>query len=472
MALTAAGLVAVYRTVFLHREWIEWPYSFGLAAGALGYMLLARRGRQEEPVARWPRRVRRPAAVSIAVSTLLFALCGLVAVHGMRPRTIPYYDQEAYIAGAMAVRGCGGPWAAVAKCFVGGFPESNREPLALLILSPFARGELELFEAGKHVTLLWGVLAVASAGFVGWRIFGPAAGVVAAFGLSMNHFTLQHSALVSSESLFVLATVWSAYFVVVGLKRRWLWPLGGMLAGLAYLSKAPGMLLCGAFAAAAAASLRWSALREKHCYLFVAGFVLVCLPFFVDGMLKYGSPIHTPKSSYMWADSWDEVAAMTPEQHRQLSLASYARTHTFAQAWRRMYMGLWYVRGCFVSTSELRVLLVKYASGVPIALLALIGLVLDRDTFRRTFFLALLALFSVLLAWHSAINLSERHVLALLPFLFCYFGQFLADVLGAAGMSPPAAARRVALVHLFAGVAGIVCMLALKGHRLLDVLPK
>jgi len=115
---------------------------------------------------------------------------------------------------------------------------------------------------------------------------------------------------------------------------------------------------------------------------------------------------------------------------------------------------------------------VKYASGVPIALMALIALVLDRDTFRRTFFLALLALFSVLLAWHSAINLSERHVLALLPFLFCYFGQFLADVLGAAGMSPPAAARRVALVHLFAGVAGIVCILALKGHRLFDVLPK
>ena len=464
MLLTLAVWFA-YRIAFLNVEWLALAYSCALAATALGFrQLRTRESGCDAGGPLWPRQVRITCGASIGASAALFALAGLVSLHSMTRLTLPYYDQEAYIGGAIAVRDCGGPLGALGRCFTGQFPHSNREPLFLLVLSSFAHEGPSFFETGKYVTLVCGVLAVASAGIVAWKVFNPVAGVVTCFCLSMNHFTLQHSTLVSSEPLSMFFTIWALYFILAGVKRRRLWIIGGAMAGLAHLSKSTGILLCGAFAVAVLAMLRGKAFREKHSYLFVAAFVLACMPFFVNATVRYGNPLYVPKGAFIWADSWDEASKITPERLPQYTFLNYVRTHRLAEAWSRLWSGARGVARCTRNLAELRILLLKYTYGGSVLLLAGIALLFDPDRFRRTFFVAFGAMFGALLSWHSAINLSERHLLPLLPFVFAYFGQFLSQV--CVPPRAPAAARRVALAHIVAACVGIVFMLVVKGHRI------
>ena len=467
MALLATAMLLVYPFAFLHVEWLTLVYSCTLVVAALGFRRL-RRGKREArgDGAALTRRTRTICGVSIGLSSVLFLLAGLVDLHSMTRLTLPYYDQEAYLAGAVAIKNLGGSLAAVGRCFVGGFINTRRDPLFLLLIAPFASEDPAFFEVGKYISLFWGTLAVASAGIVTWKLFNPIAGVTAALCLSMNHFLLKHSALVNCEPFYVFLITWAVYFVMAGGKKRRLWIVGGALTGLANLAKGSGILFMGAFGVAAVVTMGKRVVREKHVYLFFAAFFAVCLPFMVDTAVKYGNPFYNPNAKLMWADCWDEAQHLTPEQLQTMGFLPYLRTHTFQQAWARLWGGFQAVSDYFLSTGELRVMLLKYAHGTPVVLLALLALAYDEDRFRQVFFLAVVPVFYLLVGWLWGIGTSERHVLPLVPFVFAYFGDFLSKACIAPESCRERATRRVALGHAVAGAMGIVLMLVMKGHRI------
>ena len=450
-------MLVAYRTAFFAVEWLALAYSCALAAAALAFRRLRRAD------ARPPARSRAWVvyAASIVLSTVLFALTGLMKVRGMTERTLPWYDQGAYIIGARAVHDAGGPLGALGRCFVGKFPQTRRDPLFLLVCAPFADEGASVFESGKLAALTCGVLAVASAGFVAWRLFNPVAGVVTAFGLSMNHFVLQHSALMNCEPLYMLLSVWAVYFIVAGAQRRRLWIVAGVLTGLAHMAKGSGILLVGAFAVAAVWTLRWRVFREKYVYLFFLAFLLTSSPFLIDATIKHGNPLYNVNSHLMWADTWDEATSMTPEQLAQANAWGYLRQHGVMHAWHRLRPGMFIVSSYFVNTAELRILLLKYARGDAVLLLALLAWLFDRNRFRQVFFLALIPMFLLLIGWLHAIGTSERHILPLVPFTFAYFGDFLSKL-----QTDESAHRRIAWAHVVAAAACILFMLVVKGHRI------
>ena len=465
--LLTGAMLCAYSVAFLQVNQLALVYSCALAATGLGVRCLRRSGLgwgNNGP--RLPRHVLAICAGSIALSTLLFGLAGLVELHSMTRLTLPFYDQEAYLKGALDVRDAGGALGSLAGCFLGDFPATRRDPLFLLVIAPFAHGGQSLFEAGKHISLLCGTLAVASAGFVGWRLFSPVVGVTTAFCLSMNHYLLKHSALVNCEPLYVLLSVWAVYCIVAGATRRPLWVAGGVLAGLANLCKGSGILIAAAFGLAVLWTLRWRALRDKHVYLFVLAFVLTCSPFMVNATVQHGNPLHNPNGQLMWADTWQDASRLTPAELERSTLWQYMRRRTPTEAWLRLSQGLQTVAGYFVTTAQLRLLLLKYAEAGPILVLACLALLFDPQRFRRAFFLALVPLFFLLIGWLHPIGTSERHILPLVPFVFAYFGQFLSQAASAGELTPAIAARRAGLAHAVAGAVGVVFMLAVKGHRI------
>ncbi len=457
--LLMLGVLFAYRAAFLYVDWLALAYSCAL--GAAGLLFPRMNSPTKEPAL--PRRVRAWCAASVAGSTLWFGLTGLVDVHSMTRRTLDYYDQGAYLISALNVHACGGPLGALAKCFQGAFPATDRDPLFLLILAPFASPGPEFFETGKLIALACGVLAVASAGIVVWRLFDPIAAAVAAHALAMNHFLLKHSAIVNCEPLYVALTMWAAYFAVRGVRRRRLWPASGAFVGLAHLCKGSGILMTPAFGLAAWAALGRRVWREKYVYLFFAAFVVVCLPFFANAAIRYGDPLYNPNSHYMWADSWVEATSLTPAELRQRTFLYYVRTHTARAGFARLWKGVKTVGEYFVNIADLRIFLLKYARGGVVLLLAGAALLADPDRFRKTFFLTLIPLFFLLIGWLQGIGTSEKHILPLVPFVFAYFGRFLSQCCVAGDLK---AARRAAIAYALASWLGVVMIVALKGHRL------
>ncbi len=463
--LMALGMLVAFGPTFLAREYVALAYSVLLVASGLAFRRLRRAGAS----APLDRLTKRLCAASVAVSTLIFAIAGLISVHSTRPRTLPWYDQGAYLVDAAKIRDMGGPFVALGRCFRGEYVKSDRDPLFSLVLSPFAVGErqsVQFFERAKLVAWGFGVLAVGSAGFVVWRLFSPAAAVVAVFGLSMNHFLLQHSSLVNCEPLYVLLAVWAVYLMVLGVERRWLWTAAGAVTGLAHMSKGSGILFAGAFAVAAAVKLRGRVLREKHVYGFGLAFFLVLTPFLWHNAVKYGNPLYNPNAKLMWADNWGHATSLSPEQVQQLGFWPYMQKHTLGEVASRMFTGLMEVRRYFVTTGELRVMKLKYAYGGCVVLLAVLGWVFDRDRFRQCLFAAVVVFFFLLIGWLRGIGTSEKHILPLVPFVYAYFGHLLSEacVAGEAGRAP--AWRRAAIVHLAAGVLCILLLVITKWERL------
>ena len=467
------GYEGLYSFAYLGAEWLALACTAGLVAwGYVRASALAEAGLSSRGAGRQAstRPVDRPTAIlcalAIAVSCLVFVLVGVISLRSTSRLTLPYNDQGAYLEGAALIHAQGGPLAALGRCFAGEFIQTRRDPLFLLVLAPFAPDGAASFETGKAIALVCGTLAVLSAGFVVWRLFSPAAAVVAVFGLSMNRFLVQHSTLVNCEPLYVLLSVWTVYLMVEGLKRRRLWIAAGVVAGLAHLCKGSGILFVAAFGVAALVTLKWQALRDKHVWGFALAFVTVLLPFLVDATVKHGNPLHNPNAKLMWADSWDEATKLTPEQLERLGPWTYARTHTAAQAWARMRGGIREVSRYFVTTSDLRILplLRMYASGAAVLLLAGLALAFDRNRFRQAIVLCVVPLFYLLIGWLQGIGTSERHILPLVPFVFAYFGQFISGACAGDDAGRSRAWRRVAAAHLVAGLACVLLLLVMNSR--------
>ena len=144
-------------------------------------------------------------------------------------------------------------------------------PLYIALLSVLPVDRLQGLGWAKLLTLGIGAAGVVVCGLVGRRLFGAAAGVLAAALLACNTAWLTQGTTVCCEPLFaiwvLLAWAFMVRYVRTGRGGAWI----GLFIGLAYMTKANGLFLLPAALGAFAWRERRRLWRSREAWAALAG---------------------------------------------------------------------------------------------------------------------------------------------------------------------------------------------------------
>ncbi len=116
---------------------------------------------------------------------------------------------------------------------------------------------------------------------------------------------------VESEGAVYLAAfaIWAMAVAVRARTRPWLWPVAGVLAGLAALSRAEGLVLFAALLiAAAAAPTGWR--RVAYAGSVFIGFVVTMSPLYVESIRHYGTLMPPATASFPFITDYESLFAV------------------------------------------------------------------------------------------------------------------------------------------------------------------
>ncbi len=434
-----------------------------------------------------------PALFTLLVSLLLFVV---LANYGVSRRDRPYYDVVAYLDLSAGIAESGGPAALVKACLSGAYLEANRHPVYPALLSPLASRDGGFFIRAKLAGVLLGILLIVSVWFIAGEAAGPAAAALAAFLAATNVKFIAYSSTVAADLLFTIFVLWGWRFT-----GRWLdgelkseirnpkseikaAAPAGLLAGLAYLTKASGLLLVPAALPAAAVIFvkRTSGQGESNCYLslsqkerkgvnpsfprkressistdswtpafagvtskidlckrlysiakslrsgffYLLPFLLVAAPLIVRNLTVYGSPFYNINQHVLWLDRWEDFFNFRRDGTlADLDLGWYLSRHPWYDPFLRMIEG---AGGLFLGLSH--TLIGFRPSGLALALYippaaALIALPVyaiakDPRRGRRLYSVLFLAAFLLPLQWFCRVTCAERFFLPVTAVLEVY----------------------------------------------------
>jgi Dolichyl-phosphate-mannose-protein mannosyltransferase len=267
-------------------------------------------GRRPEAAGRRPIRPRDEAAI-VALSTAVFA--GVAAFKALR-QPYPYFDDVDFLDLGNRVRAAGGAGHLWIDLYTGRFTESNRHPLYLALLSLFARPERAYHDDGRILAVALGALALLASWWAARRVAGREAAAILAVMLGASGALVWTSTRECADTLLVAFWALSVGTILDGGRReddgpsRRAWLLGGAWAGLAYLSKGPGLFLPVVLALTLLVRRRLRALTEVRAWLFAASFAAVSSPLWVRNLRVYGSPTYTVNSKWVWIDRLPDFA--------------------------------------------------------------------------------------------------------------------------------------------------------------------
>jgi len=344
-------------------------------------------------------------------------------------------DQSAYLSRATEIQSRGGAGYLFAALLRGEFEESNRHPLYLAFLS--IRPE---FDAGKVLSSLFGVITLLLATFLIARRHGAAFAGLFAVLLSTNFAFCFFGTRVVSEILVVLFSgiAWlitsprpaddrSDQSIAESTKRESLrFACVGTMLGLAWLSKATGLLLLIGYliwltvefglqrrnhGAQPTAMRKWAVATVCVCSAFLA----VGAPLLVRNVRRFGNPFHNVNSLLLFADSYGEFDGMLAAGTTTSSAAQdYFATHTVSDVVRRECSGLvWELFIILRSLGPTPLDDSRVLCGAPLALLAIATALAQRRPEHRLLLVWGL-LHWVVFAWYVPIAAGERFVLPLL----------------------------------------------------------
>lgn len=335
-------------------------------------------------------------------------------------------DQGAYLLRAEEIQSEGGTGYLFRALFSGQFDEANRQPLYPALLS--FRPE---FDAGKLLSAAIGMVTLLLTTILVSRRLGAAvAGLFAVFLASDFAFCF-FSTRVVSEVLMVLFSglTWLMSCGPPGeagktAPRRSV--LVGAILGLAWLSKATGLLLLIGtviwsvleFALDRRSSAGTGTTMRKWAVSIVClcgAFLAVGSPLIVRNVRRFGNPFYNVNSLLLFADSYQEFDGMvaakvtTPEAARQ-----FFATHTVGDVARREMSGLvWELFIILRSLGPTPLDDSRALFGAPLALLALATIMAARRPEHRLL-LVWGVLHWVVFAWYVPIAAGERFVMPLL----------------------------------------------------------
>jgi hypothetical protein len=390
---------------------------------------------------------RREAAI-VAASVAVFVALSWFAVARV---PYPYFDDVDFLDLGNRIRSAGGPPALLRDLFTGRFTEANRHPLYLAILALFARPALSYHRDGQVLAVALGLLAVLACWWVARRHFGRGAGAIVAVMLSVSGALVWTACRECADALLVAFWALGVGALLDGAREGErsakgirAFALAGVWAGLAYLTKGPGLFLPICLGITLLVQRRLRALRDVRAWGFAVAFLVTSLPLLWRNLKVYGSPLYNLNGKYFWVDRLPDFAEVFAP-HADARLPHGAREY-LAQAtpgsiaWRA---GMGLAETVFHLGDSMAVVapwpgsvihVVWVVSGV-ISTLAAVRLLWRREPgFLRTFMLVQCGWWFAFLVFYSAISGASRYFLplvttAIMPTL----AAFLAAALDRAG---------------------------------------
>ncbi len=385
-------------------------------------------------------------SVLAAVMVVWGAACLAANIFGnsLDPPPVWLDDQGAYLERAEEMRNPAGSMLTLPQLYAdlrtGRFREDNRHPLFLGLLA-LAPGE----EFGRQLAGGFGLAAFLSGVVLVWHRFCPLAAGLFAILLGMNHNLGQFSVMVVCETLLIW-WISLAYFVLLPpaaagrslARRRGRILLASVFLGLAYLTKATGLLFFGVFMVWLAWQSRprgdeeipsetdrlsvisWTEpypLRQWVIALLCGGigFLAVSFPLLERNVRAFGNPFHNVNSLLLFTDDYSHFDNLIRGGVTTKEAADdYFRTHTIGQMVDRELRGL--VWEAFIMLRSLgpkglddgRVLF-----GLPIAVFCGVGLWFERRP-AKWLLLGWIGACWVVFAWYVPIAAGDRFPIPLL----------------------------------------------------------
>ena len=289
----------------------------------------------------------------LAIGFLFWTYASLLQATSAR-----WQDTSGYLAHALYIAEHGGFWGYLRESFAGTFPVTERHPLYLLMLAPFASRTAEFFQTAKLIDLATGFAALLTLVWMVNRRYGKAPALIAGLIYALSSSLVIASSQVNNETQFVLCSLWvwwlltntreanttsdglSVPFALSPSKgmlvRRWFdklttngentgeksaarppggtsrWAWAGVWLGLAWLAKSPAILMAVAIVVAGVWHEGLKLIRSRRLWVLLATATLVSSPMWVRNVLGFGTPFYEGiNSSIMWIDKWTDIGGET-----------------------------------------------------------------------------------------------------------------------------------------------------------------
>jgi 4-amino-4-deoxy-L-arabinose transferase-like glycosyltransferase len=374
--------------------------------------------------------LRRPRNEALAVTA---AVAVFVALAWFKAVRVPYpvFDDVDFLDFGNRIRAGSGPFRLWGDLFAGCFVEANRHPLYLALLALFARPEIGYHRVAQGFGVAVAALALLACWWVARRHCGrtPAAilaGLLAASGalvwtgghecadaLLLAFWALAIGAILDGEARDEAGRVRAPF--------AWLW--AGVWAGLAYLTKGPGLFVPVTLGLTLLVHEHLAVLRDRRAWLFAGAFALTASPLWVRNVRVYGSPLYTANGRFLWIDRLPDFAEVfAPHADARLPHGAreyLAQTTPGALAWR---VGMGLAETIFHLGDSLALVAprpggVLHVAWVVLGVLAAVAAVVllwrcERG-FRRTFLLVQCGWWFTFLVFYNSVAGASRYFLPL-----------------------------------------------------------
>ena len=387
----------------------------------------------------------------------------LIWTYGMlRGATLPsWQDTEAYLGHSLYIAEHGGLLGFLRESFSGTFPITERHPLYMVLLAPFASRAPEFFLTAKFVDLFFGLVVLLTLVWMVARRYGKGPALLAAFLYAASSSLVTASSHVDNEMQFVLCTLWTWWFltqpdrsqvspsqVAAGVEPPvamplplWRWAVAGLFMGLAYLVKSPASLIGVAVVFAGLWWNGWRFLVRPQLWVMLVVIGVVSSPLAIRNLVGFGTPVYEGvNSNIMWIDRWtdigdertsmyyDRYGIMTVEKNGLPTAAEYFHTHGVAKIAKRLVKGV--ITEVFtVAPKSLGVFgtapgRASWAWGMVVLAFAIAGWWMRRRSWEAAVVLSWSALFAVFFGWDNMFP-DIRYLAPLVPIWIAFAAHAL-----------------------------------------------
>jgi hypothetical protein len=240
--------------------------------------------------------------ISILLAVLLLLNFIILGIGNVNDNTNPEdFDTTAYLGDSNLIKINGGIKNFLKLCVNGTYRQANQHPMYTLLLSSFATRDISFFVNAKIASLVVGFLLLTIMFVLISHDYGDICASIAALGMLFNTTFLKWTTAVACESLLMLFSFLSIFFILKGFEYNKNWILAGTFAGLSFMTKGTALFLIPGFFLVNLFIYKLDFLKNKYFYAFIAMFILVSSPLILRNVIVYKNPLYntnTAKLSY------------------------------------------------------------------------------------------------------------------------------------------------------------------------------
>ena len=350
------------------------------------------------------------------------------------------FDEEAYLITAHNVAAKGGPTTLVRHLYQDEFPEANRHPLYIGLLSAAPK-----FRAGKVLSVSIALISLIAVAVLGVRSIGWFQTGLMSVLLATNLAFIRFSVIVGCEVLIILliGLLWfhgprQAHCLSEQTPQRRAVinaVIAGGLLALTWLTKGTGVLFTIGYVVWLLSLRVWpiridtvdqtekpQASRRAilSIALLMVTWMVVASPLLARNIQRFGSPFYNVNSWLMFVDEYVDPVQLSESQSIGQAASDYWETHTVSDIAQREARGVVWESFILIRMlgptplAESRVLF-----GLLVLGFAAIGMVVGQDP-RARLLMIWLAVCILMFAWYVPVAAGERFVFPLLIPIFMF----------------------------------------------------